>query len=97
LNSTPFRASLAGQENVRLVEPDKKEAMKSRAELLAEIEEKRLENKELDGLSIVDSNIVPGGSKGYDPYDHPGRRRQIHDIEDVVARRRRAARGGRRP
>lgn len=62
--------------------------MKSRAELLAEIEEKRLETKEirvnLDELSISE----PGAPNGYDPYDHPGQRKEVADDTDITARRR---------
>jgi len=66
----------------------KDEFMKSRAELLAEIEENRIESKEiknnLDELSIVE----PGTEDGYNPYDHPGQRKAIPDGADIIARRR---------
>lgn len=62
--------------------------MKSRAELLAEIEENRLESKEiqdnLDELSISE----PGTVDGYNPYDHPGQPKEIPDGVDITARRR---------
>jgi hypothetical protein len=70
-----------------LQEPRK--SMKSRAELLAELEEKRLENNEiqtnLDELSIVD----PDALDGYDPYDNPSLCKTLADGADIVARRRR--------
>ena len=62
--------------------------MKSRAELLAEIEENRLENKEikpeLDLLSIAE----PDAGDGYNPYDHPGRGKELPDGADIMERRR---------
>jgi hypothetical protein len=62
--------------------------MKSRAELLAEIEENRLESNEiqenLDELSISE----PATVDGYNPYDHPGQRKEIPDGADITARRR---------
>ena len=62
--------------------------MKSRAELLAEIEENRLESNEiqenLDELSISE----PATVDGYNPYDHPGQRKEIPDGTDITARRR---------
>jgi hypothetical protein len=64
------------------------EAMKSRAELLAEIEEKRLESNALpssvDELSIAG----PEATDGYNPYDHPGRGKELPDDVDITARRR---------
>ena len=66
----------------------KDEFMKSRAELLAEIEENRLESKEIKGnlneLSISEPDI----EDGYNPYDHPGLRKEIRDGADISARRR---------
>jgi hypothetical protein len=66
----------------------KDEFMKSRAELLAEIEENRLESKEikhnLNELSISE----PETEDGYNPYDHPGLRKEIPDGADISARRR---------
>jgi hypothetical protein len=63
--------------------------MTSRAELLAELEEKRLENKEikndLDELSIVG----PEDLTGYDPYDNPSLAKALPDGADIAARRRR--------
>ncbi len=62
--------------------------MKSRAELLAEIEEKRWENKafqdELEAFSIAE----PEAASGYDPYDNPGLGKELPDGADITARRR---------
>ena len=64
------------------------QARKSRAELLAELEEKRLKNRrlgeELNELSIEE----PDAPSGYDPYDHPGRSKEIRDSADMTDRRR---------
>lgn len=66
----------------------KEEAMVSRAELLAGIEEKRLESKRIqdnvDELSIAE----PGAADGYNPYDHPGQCKEIPDDAGTTARRR---------
>jgi len=64
------------------------ELMKSRAELLAEIEENRLENKEIEEDLKELSLSEPDAPGGYDPYDHPGRRKEIPDDADITARRR---------
>jgi hypothetical protein len=62
--------------------------MRSRAELLAEIEENRLENKEV-GESLTELSLAePGASDGYNPYDHPGRPKEMPDDADITARRR---------
>lgn len=62
--------------------------MKSRAELLAEIEEKRLENNELSA-SVNELSIAgPETADGYNPYDHPGRGKELPDDVDITARRR---------
>ena len=70
--------------------------MKSRAELLAEIEERRLQNRRLpddiDVLSIEEPAAVPG----YDPYDHPGRSKELPDGADITLRRRAILRRKRR-
>ncbi|MDH5456214.1 MAG: hypothetical protein OEY37_09080 [Gammaproteobacteria bacterium] len=62
--------------------------MKSRAELLAEIEEKRLETSEIelniDGFSI----IRPEAGDGYNPYNNPGLGKEMPDDADITARRR---------
>jgi hypothetical protein len=66
--------------------------MKSRAELLAEIEEKRLENNKihanLNQLSISD----PEADGGYDPYNNPSLGKTLADDVDITARRRRILR-----
>ncbi len=62
--------------------------MKSRAELLAELEEKRLQDKglgkEVNSLSIEE----PDAAQGYNPYDHPGRSKELPDGADITLRRR---------
>ncbi len=62
--------------------------MKSRAELLAEIEEKRLQDKrlkhEFNALSIEEQDV----EHGYNPYDHPGRPKELPDGADITLRRR---------
>lgn len=64
-------------------------AMKSRAELLAELEEKRRENNKiranLDSLSISE----PEAARGYDPYNNPSLGKTLPDDVDITARRRR--------
>jgi hypothetical protein len=66
--------------------------MKSRAELLAELEEKRLENNKihanLNQLSISD----PEADGGYDPYNNPSLGKILPDDVDITARRRRILR-----
>jgi len=62
--------------------------MKSRAELLAEIEENRLNNKRLEGDIDVLSIAEPDTPNGYDPYDHPGQPKELSDDTDITARRR---------
>ena len=66
----------------------KDELMKSRAELLAEIEENRLENKAVQGNLNELSILEPGATDGYNPYDHPGQPKEIPDDADITARRR---------
>jgi len=72
-----------------------KEAMKSRAELLAELEEKRLENnkipQDLNELSIKE----PDAAGGYNPYDNPSLGKELPDGADITARRRRILLGKR--
>lgn len=62
--------------------------MKSRAELLAEIEEKRLKGNKLqpslDSLSLAE----PEAADGYNPYDNPGLGKELSDDVDITARRR---------
>lgn len=63
--------------------------MNSRAELLAELEEKRLENNkipvDLEALSIAE----PECDGGYDPYDNPSLGKEMPDDADITERRRR--------
>lgn len=63
--------------------------MKSRAELLAELEEKRLENNkipmDLEAFSIAE----PESQVGYDPYDNPSLGKEMPDDADITERRRR--------
>ena len=70
--------------------------MNSRAELLAEIEEKRLESNEmksaLNELSLTD----PEAGDGYNPYDNPGLGKELPDDADITARRREILGRGRR-
>ena len=62
--------------------------MKSRAELLAELEEKRWENSEIEhdvnGFSIAE----PEAADGYNPYDNPSLGKELPDGADITARRR---------
>jgi len=51
--------------------------MKSRAELLAELEEKSQQNKEI--LVRPDELEVSEAGTGYDPYDNPGVHKQWPD------------------
>lgn len=62
--------------------------MKSRAELLAEIEEKRLENNSLPAKFNELSIEEPDAADGYNPYNHPGQRKELPDDADITARRR---------
>jgi len=61
--------------------------MKSRAELLAELEENRQKNinlsLEVDELSILGSSVT----EGYDPYDNPGTKLELPDGADLTALR----------
>ena len=66
--------------------------MKTRAELLAELEEKRLENNKiranLEELSINE----PEATGGYNPYDNPSLAKAVRDANDITYRRRQAER-----
>ena len=62
--------------------------MKSRAELLAEIEEKRWENKAVQAEINEFSIAEPKAPSGYDPYDNPGLGKELPDGADIAARRR---------
>jgi hypothetical protein len=63
--------------------------MKSRAELLAEIEENRLKSKELEPKPNEFSISEPDEPSGYNPYDNPSLGKEIPDGADITARRRR--------
>jgi hypothetical protein len=69
--------------------------MTSRAELLAEIEENRLKNKEI--TKEVDELSISGTDEpaGYNPYDNPSLGKEIADGADITARRRRLLLGNR--
>jgi len=79
-----------------LTKKEKKETMTSRAELLADLEEKRLENNkirpDLKGFSIIE----PEADDGYNPYDNPSLGKELPDDADIVARRRDTMRRKRR-
>lgn len=62
--------------------------MVSRAELLAGIEEKRLESKHIRGSVDEISIAEPDAVDGYNPYNHPGKCKEIPDDADITARRR---------
>ena len=70
--------------------------MKSRAELLAEIEENRLINKgiapKFKGISLSE----PEADGGYNPYNNPGQGKELPDGADITARRREIMRRRRR-
>ncbi len=70
--------------------------MKSRAELLAEIEEKRLEDNRLSEEVNVLSIEEPDAGSGYDPYDYPGRSKELPDGADITLRRQAVMRRKRR-
>jgi hypothetical protein len=62
--------------------------MKSRAELLAEIEEKRLESNEIQRSFNTLSLAEPEAGDGYNPYNNPGLCKEPADDADITARRR---------
>ena len=62
--------------------------MKSRAELLAELEEKRLENNKIEHDLNEFSIAEPEAADGYDPYDNPSLGKELPDGADITARRR---------
>ena len=71
--------------------------MKSRAELLAELEEKRLENNNIPSdIEVLSIDVLaiedPGAAVGYDPYDNPGLGKEMPDDADITERRRRIMR-----
>jgi len=62
--------------------------MKSRAELLAEIEEKRLESNKIK-LTFNELYLAePEAADGYNPYDNPSLGKELPDDADITARRR---------
>lgn len=71
--------------------------MSSRAELLAEIEEKRLESNKmqtnLNELSLSDAEAADG----YNPYNNPGLSKELPDDADATSRRREIMRRLRKP
>ena len=62
--------------------------MKSRAELLAEIEENRWKNNDLQIEPKEFYLAETGAASGYDPYDNPGLGKELPDGADIAARRR---------
>ena len=62
--------------------------MKSRAELLAEIEENRWKNNSVQAEPEEFSLAEPEAASGYDPYDNPGLGKELPDGADIAARRR---------
>lgn len=62
--------------------------MKSRAELLAEIEENRWKNNTVQQEPKQFSLAEPEAASGYDPYDNPGLGKDVPDGADIAARRR---------
>lgn len=62
--------------------------MKSRAALLAEIEEKRLESNKIE-INLNELSLSsPEAGDGYNPYDNPGLGKELPDGADITARRR---------
>jgi len=70
--------------------------MNSRAELLAELEEKRLESNNIQGNLNELSLAEPEAGDGYNPYNNPGLGKELPDDADITARRREILRRGRR-
>jgi len=62
--------------------------MKSRAELLAELEENRIETKKIHTNLNELSVLEPEAADGYNPYDNPGLGKELPDGADITARRR---------
>ncbi len=82
------RAKLGWQAPSNPLSEKKKEAMTSRAELLAELEENRQKNNEIE-TDLNEVSIAPDEiSGGYDPYDNPSLGKEIPDGADITARRR---------
>ena len=70
--------------------------MKSRAELLAEIEENRLINIDIAPKLKDISLSEPEFDRGYNPYNNPGLGKELPDGADITARRREIMRRRRR-
>ena len=70
--------------------------MTSRAELLAELEEKRWENNKIE-QEINEFSLEGPDPGGYDPYDNPGLSKAIPEGVDIGDRRRERAVRARRP
>ncbi|RZV33675.1 MAG: hypothetical protein EX272_14470 [Chromatiales bacterium] len=62
--------------------------MKSRAELLAEIEENRLINRDISSKLKDISLMEREADGGYNPYNNPGLGKELPDGADITARRR---------
>lgn len=75
----------------------KKKAMTSRAELLADLEEKRQETKEIEATVNDFSISEPEAADGYNPYDNPGLGKEMPDDADITARRRKIMQRLRKP
>jgi hypothetical protein len=71
--------------------------MKSRAELLAEIEEKRIESNKIQNNLNELSLAEPEAHDGYNPYNNPGLGKELPDGADITARRREIMQRLRRP
>jgi len=70
--------------------------MRSRAELLAELEENRQKNKSLE-LPVARLEVAePNPDAGYDPYDNPGLERALTKRSPPAASRRWISGDGRR-
>ena len=63
--------------------------MKTRASLLAELEEKRRKNNKIELNLKVDSPFTAETDAGYDPYDNPSLGKEVNDPAEIAARRRR--------
>jgi len=70
--------------------------MRSRAKLLAELEEKGLKNNELSALAEESGSVATSAEEGYDPYDNPGVHKSMPDEVAFTARRSTRSKQGRR-
>lgn len=71
--------------------------MKSRAELLAELEENRLESRKMQANLNELSIPEPEANDGYNPYNNPGRGKELPDDADITERRRQIMQRLRKP